>query len=71
MNNTKQKLTEEQKKSYLANSGACPVCKSRDIEGDSHDYEGDQVWMTVRCLNPGCGKEWRDVYTLALIEDVD
>lgn len=71
MTDTKQKLTEEQKKNYLANSGVCPFCGSGDIEGHSHDYEGDQVWQTIRCLTPKCRREWRDVYTLTFIEDID
>ena len=66
--NMNGQLTAEQKEAYLLNSGACPVCRSGNIEGQEHDYEGDQVWQTIVCV--ACGKKWRDVFTLTMIEDI-
>jgi C4-type Zn-finger protein len=71
MTDTKQKLTDEQKKTYLTDSGRCPICKSSELEGQGYDYDGDQVWQTIVCQNPNCRAAWRDVFTLTFIEDID
>ena len=64
------RLTREQKIKYLARGGCrCPFCGSHDIQGDSFDYEGDEVSQRILCLNPKCGKSWVDVYRLMDVLD--
>jgi len=55
---------------YIAIGGTrCPFCNSDQIEGDSFDAEGGQVWQRVRCLD--CGESWHDVYTLVRVEPLE
>lgn len=60
-------LTPEQKAAYLAASSRCPYCQSSDVEGDRHDYAGDEVAQNIHCND--CGREWVDVYRLAEVDD--
>jgi formate dehydrogenase maturation protein FdhE len=64
------KLTEDQKKAYMENAAnLCPFCKSPDITGGSVDIDGREAWQEVSCNE--CPGEWRDVYTLSFVEDVE
>jgi formate dehydrogenase maturation protein FdhE len=70
MNEIKQKLTEKQKREYIqAKYNECPFCSSPHISADFSAHEGLQAWRTVRCQD--CKGEWRDVYILHTVEDVD
>lgn len=51
---------------YLALPNRCPICKSRDVEGDSLDADGKNAWQNVECL--ACGATWHDTYTLTGME---
>jgi hypothetical protein len=64
------KLTQEQKKVYIENTGnICPFCKSTDITGGSVNIEGREARQEVWCNE--CHGQWRDVYTLAFVEDIE
>ena len=60
------KLTDEQKKAYLKNSGKCPYCKSEDISGGFVQVDGDTAWQELTCND--CDEQWNDVYTLSDVE---
>jgi transposase-like protein len=48
---------------YVADGGGrCPFCRSREIEGSQHDYEGDKVYQNITCRS--CNREWTDIYAL-------
>ena len=56
-------LTAEQKKEYVANGGgACPHCGGGDLESSRLEADGNIAWAAVHC--EGCGKRWKDEYTL-------
>ena len=61
------KLTDEQKKKYLENSHHCPYCGSDQIEGGS--IEGENAYQKVGCND--CYKEWRDVYKLTDVKEIE
>lgn len=65
------KLTPEQKANYVKNGGnRCPFCDGADITSfDSPETQDDGVVQNIECEN--CGKQWRDVYTLASVEDIE
>jgi len=64
------KLTEEQKKAYLENAAnLCPFCQSPDITGGPVDINGREAWQEVSCNE--CHEQWRDVYALAFVEDIE
>ena len=58
------------KEKYLENGGStCPYCDSKNIliyrtEGDSN-----YVKQSVECHD--CGEEWRSIYTLTDMEEVE
>jgi formate dehydrogenase maturation protein FdhE len=54
---------------YLNNPQNCPHCESDNMTADAMDNDTKTCWRTVRCLD--CNKEWREVYQLASIEEVD
>jgi len=61
-------LTKAQKQDYLTSGGyLCPYCGSDNLSADSWDGEGK--YQPVTCQS--CGKEWRDVYELVGIEEVE
>lgn len=50
-------------KSYVENGGyACPFCDSADIVSGGLDADGHVALAEVECN--GCGKTWKDVFTL-------
>ena len=56
-------VSPEERKAYAedvkAEFGACPRCKSTDI--DASDYDGDRVLScTITCA--GCGLRWTELY---------
>ena len=57
-------LTKEQIERYLKlDSGSCPYCWSKDIEGQgSCQIDGDGASQEVYCN--GCGRIWHDDYAL-------
>ena len=64
------RLTEEQREYYLHHRGnLCPCCHSSNITSGHLDADGDYAWSRVVCLS--CGADWRDVYQLIDIEDID
>lgn len=63
------KLTEEEKQAYLKSDNGCPKCQSKDIEGGSFDFDGNEVWSEIRCLK--CNFEWRDIYRLVEVEEIE
>ena len=64
------KLTEEQKRAYMQNTAnLCPFCKSWDIEGSPIEADGRYAWQEATCSE--CQEQWRDVYTLAFVEDIE
>ena len=70
MAQSKQKLTEEQKRKYMhGGADRCPFCYSNAISAEQTRHEGLQAWRTVRCET--CGESWRDVHILHTVEDVD
>jgi transcription elongation factor Elf1 len=61
-------LTKEQKNNYLKTGGVhCPYCGSERLDVDPFDGEGS--YQPVTC--GVCDKEWRDIYQLVDIEEVD
>lgn len=62
----KIKLTAKDIKRYLQHAGMCPFCGSEDIVGDSIEVDGNCTWQEVKCSI--CDAEWRDVYTLSIME---
>jgi len=59
-------LTPEQREKYLQSPNSCPHCGSKDIEGHSHNYEGNYITQDISCLK--CGAQWTDIYTLHNVE---
>ena len=62
-------LTKKQQKQYLKNSGFCPFCKSKDIQGEDINADGNTMSQEIRCNN--CDKSWQDIYTLTNVLDYD
>jgi transcription elongation factor Elf1 len=62
-------LSAARKKKYLAASHKCPYCFSEDIEGGFVEIDADQAFQKISCLF--CNKEWRDIYSLVDIEEVE
>lgn len=63
------KLTAEQKAAYLADSGKCPFCQAKSLEGGEVQCEGDKHYQNIVCAE--CDAEWTDVYTLSGIDELD
>ena len=63
-------FTPEQKEEYINKQGNfCPYCGSDDIEAEPLEPGGDEAWAVVTC--DVCGKEWRDIYHLTDIEEIE
>jgi len=64
-------LTDAQKRAYLDASGLiCPYCGSENIHAlEVLDGDYNQAWRRVACSE--CDEEWRDIYTLTDVEEVD
>lgn len=62
-------LNEEQKKRYLAHPANCPFCQSPDIEGETPDYDWQMVTVVVKCDT--CGKNYKEIYSLTTITEVE
>jgi|ERR1039458_7146311 hypothetical protein len=62
-----EKLTNEQKKQYLANEGVvCPFCQSDDVVSGSVETDSGYATQDITCNV--CDEEWTDVYTLTGVE---
>jgi hypothetical protein len=54
---------------YIAGEGShCPYCKSREIESDRVEADGDSAWARVECHD--CGRQWHDVFLLRAIDEI-
>ena len=63
-------MTNEKIDRYLANTGEhCPFCDSENLDWNTRDAEGDNVWQDVQCYD--CNRSWRDYYKLYDIEVFD
>ena len=63
-------ITEEMKKKYLEVNGVlCPFCGSSDIRADSLESDGNEAWNNVHCED--CKEEWKDIYKLVDIIQVE
>lgn len=62
-------MTANQKKTYIkAKGNFCPFCKSVNI--DSGPIKADDlVYAEVYCID--CEKQWRDIYALVDVEEVE
>ena len=67
----KKKLTRQDVKRYLKNSGKCPYCGSPDITGKSIDVDGPVATQEVGCDAKDCGRSWTDVYTLTGVMEAE
>lgn len=54
---------------YLDNPQNCPYCDSVNMDATTMDNDTKTCWRKVHCI--GCGKEWREVYQLTSIEEID
>lgn len=67
-------LTKEQIAAYLADPWTCPFCGHQELDttlGDMSDLDGVELMGRKTCLNPECGKSWRDYYKLHDVEEED
>ena len=48
------KLTDQQKKDYLANPNTCPYCNNEDLDTSPIQTDDNYAWQPVSCDN--CGK---------------
>lgn len=56
-------LANGAEKRYIKKGGSkCPVCGSTNVEGDSFEADGGEVWQEVGCAQ--CGAQWMDYYRL-------
>ena len=62
-------MNDEQKASYLKETHKCPFCKSEAIRGEDHDFDGETIWKNIVCES--CEKEWRDIFRLVDVEEVE
>jgi C4-type Zn-finger protein len=64
------KLTDEQKRDYIANKGiTCPFCVSYMIVGNAVDFTDSGLMQEISCDE--CSARWTDIYTLtAVVEDL-
>ncbi len=53
------------------NAAICPVCRGRDITGDSVDIDGRQAFQKVTCNNPDCEASWVDCYELSGYDNLE
>ncbi len=53
------------------NGAICPVCRGRDMTGDSVDIDGRQAFQQVTCNNPDCEASWTDCYELSGYDNLD
>ncbi len=53
------------------NAAICPVCRGRDITGDSVDISGRQAFQAVTCNNPDCEASWTDCYELSGYDNLE
>ena len=61
-------LTAKKKKEYVTcGYNNCPHCDSDDI--DSFYESKDDNWVECKVYCNGCGREWKDIYTLADIQE--
>ena len=67
-------FTKQQEKDYIENRGTkCPFCGGSDISSDHKDMTTggpDELFPTVTCENPDCGKQWLEIYVLKGIEEI-
>lgn len=61
------RITKKIQEKYQEDPNHCPFCGSDDITADQFEAEDRSAWRTVECND--CGKEWREVFVLELIED--
>jgi hypothetical protein len=47
----------------------CPYCKSADIEGEEDSWEGDEVFLYVKCND--CSSKWRETFRYVKWEPVE
>jgi hypothetical protein len=68
-------LTKEQIAAYLTDPGTCLFCGHQKLDaeepGEMSDLDGMEIMGHKACLNPECGKTWRDYYKLHDIEEED
>lgn len=61
-------MTKQQRAKYLKSPNHCPKCNSKNISGGSFEADDDYAYRDVTCDD--CGYEFRDIYTLADVEEV-
>lgn len=55
---------------YRKNSGCiCPVCRGKDVTGESPEVDGSAIWANVSCED--CGAYWTDYYKLAGYDNLE
>lgn len=65
----KKHLTEQEKKEYLKKFDICPYCGSDDITVDYMEVDGHSARQKITCYD--CDKQWKDVYELCDIEEIE
>jgi transcription elongation factor Elf1 len=62
--------TPEQVRAYVdADGGRCLFCGSAEIEAGPVEADADSAHGLVSCET--CGGQWRDVFVLAAVDQVD
>jgi hypothetical protein len=55
---------------YLQGGGNhCPFCESEQIEGGFIETDSGTSWQPVKCND--CKKEWKDIYKLVDVEEME
>lgn len=63
-------LNDTQKTAYIEGEGArCPICNSKDLDGEGYEGEGNVITQPIACLE--CGSSWQDVYILTDIDSIE
>ena len=63
-------ITEAQRTEYLESGGIqCPVCKSKNIVGESVEVDVGIAWQEIWCND--CDADWVDNYTLTSVRMQD
>lgn len=63
-------ITEAQRTEYMESGGIhCPVCKSKNIVGESVEIDAGIAWQEVGCDD--CDADWVDNYTLTSVRMQD
>ena len=62
-------MAEEEKEAALKPRERCPVCGGDNLDTTCNDRRPDVMAEKVFCMD--CGKGWREVYDLKLVEIIE